>query len=205
MASKELNSTDFIQHHLQNLTFGECSDGKWRFADHHVNIGKAHTEHKSEADYTCDVKEMGFNAIHVDTMFMSLFLGGLVSFLFWSIARKASVKNPSKLQNAFEYVIDFVRGAVNDTFEPKGNKIIGPLALTSVSWILLMNLMDLLPVDLIPWIANGFQSSVEYGPVHYFKVLPVADINAPAGMALGIAIMIHYYSCLLYTSPSPRD
>ena len=33
MASKELNSTDFIQHHLQNLTFGECSDGKWRFAD----------------------------------------------------------------------------------------------------------------------------------------------------------------------------
>ena len=57
-----------------------------------------------------------------------------------------------------------------------------------------MNLMDLLPVDLIPWIANGFQSSVNYGPVHYFKVLPVADINAPAGMALGIAIMIHYYS-----------
>ena len=93
---------------------------------------------------------MGFNAIHVDTMFMSLFLGGLVSLLFWSIARKASVTNPSKLQNAFEYVIDFVRGAVNDTFEPKGNKIIGPLALTSVSWILLMNLMDLLPVDLIP-------------------------------------------------------
>ena len=87
MASKELNSTDFIQHHLQNLTFGECSDGKWRFADHHVNIGKAHAEHKSEADYTCDVKEMGFNAIHVDTMFMSLFLGGLVSFLFWSIAK----------------------------------------------------------------------------------------------------------------------
>ena len=39
---------------------------------------------------------------------------------------------------SFEYVIDFVRGAVNDTFEPKGNKIIGPLALTSISWILLM-------------------------------------------------------------------
>ena len=121
MASKELNSTDFIQHHLQNLTFGECSDGKWRFADHHINIGKAHTEHKTDKDYTCDVKEMGFNAIHVDTMVMSLLLGGIVSFLFWSIARKASVTKPSKLQNAFEYVIDFVRGAVNDTFEPKGN------------------------------------------------------------------------------------
>ena len=140
MASKELNSTDFIQHHLQNLTFGECSDGKWRFADHHINIGKAHAEHGPDPTYTCDVKEMGFNAIHVDTMVMSVLLGGLVSFLIWSIARKASATSPSKLQNAFEYVIDFVRGAVNDTFEPKGNKIIGPLALTSISWILLMNL-----------------------------------------------------------------
>ena len=143
MASKELNSTDFIQHHLQNLTFGECSDGKWRFADHHINIGKAHKEHSPDPTYTCDVKEMGFNAIHVDTMVMSVLLGGLVSFLFWSIARKASATNPSKLQNALEYVIDFVRGAVNDTFEPKGNKIIGPLALTSISWILLMNLMTI--------------------------------------------------------------
>ena len=194
IASKELNSTDFIQHHLQNLTFGECSDGKWRFADHHINIGRAHTEHDPDPTYTCDVKEMGFNAIHVDTMVMSVLLGGLVSFLFWSIARKASATSPSKLQNAFEYVIDFVRGAVNDTFEPKGNKIIGPLALTSISWILLMNLMDLLPVDLVPWMMNGFQSSVNYGPVHYFKILPVADINVPAGMALGIAFMIHYYS-----------
>ena len=57
-----------------------------------------------------------------------------------------------------------------------------------------MNLMDLLPVDLLPWIANGFQSSTEPGPVHFFKILPVADINAPVGMALGVAVLIHYYS-----------
>ena len=65
MASKELNSTDFIQHHLQNLTFGECSDGKWRFADHHINIGKAHVEHEPKT-YTCDVKEMGFKGAMVN-------------------------------------------------------------------------------------------------------------------------------------------
>ncbi|MDG2061807.1 MAG: F0F1 ATP synthase subunit A [SAR86 cluster bacterium] len=194
MANKELNSTDFIQHHLQNLTFGECSDGKWRFADGHINIGQSHSAHVEQKNYTCDVKEMGFNAIHVDTMLVSVFLGSMVCLFFWLVARKASVKNPSKIQNAFEYVFDFVRGAVNDTFVPKNNNIIGPLALTSISWVLAMNLMDLLPVDLIPWIANGFQSSVVYGPVHYFKILPVADINAPAGMALGVAILIHYYS-----------
>ena len=193
MASKELNSSDYIEHHLQNLTFGKCSDGKWRFADGHLNLkeNSAHQEHK---EYTCEVKEMGFNAIHVDTMFMSLLLGGVVAFFFWSIAKKATAKKPSKLQNFFEYIFDFVRGQVSDTFEPKNNKIIGPLALTTVSWVLVMNLMDLLPVDLFPWIFNGFQSSTEHGPVHFFKVLPVADINAPVGMALGVAVLIHYYS-----------
>ena len=193
MASKELNSSDYIGHHLQNLTFGKCSDGKWRFADGHINLGtqEAHQELK---EYTCDPKEMGFNAVHVDTMVMSLLLGGAVCLFLWSIARKATSKKPSKLQNAFVYIFDFVRGQVRDTFEPKNNKIIGPLALTVVSWVLVMNIMDLLPVDLFPWIANGFQSSTEYGPIHFFKILPVADINAPAGMALGVAVLIHYYS-----------
>ena len=193
MANKELNSSDYIEHHLQNLTFGKCSDGKWRFADGHLNL-KENSAHQEYIEYTCEAKEMGFDAIHVDTMFMSLLLGGVVAFFFWSIAKKATAKKPSKLQNVFEYIFDFVRGQVSDTFEPKNNKIIGPLALTTVSWVLVMNLMDLLPVDLFPWIANGFQSSTEHGPVHFFKVLPVADINAPVGMALGVAVLIHYYS-----------
>ena len=194
MADKELNSTDYIQHHLQNLTFGECSDGKWRFADGHINFGKDHEAHVEQQDYTCDVNEMGFNAVHVDTMGMSLLLGGLFCFFFWRVAKNASVDKPSKTQNAIEYMFDFVKGVVNDNFQDKNNKLVGPLSLTIVCWVFLMNLMDLLPVDLIPWVANGFQSSTVYGPIHYFKVLPVADVNAPMGMALGIAILIHYYS-----------
>jgi len=145
-------------------------------------------------EYTCDVSEMGFNSIHVDTMGMSLLLGGLFCFFFWRVAKNASVDKPSKTQNAIEYVFDFVKGVVNDNFQDKNNKLVGPLSLTIVCWVFLMNLMDLLPVDLVPWIANGFQSSTIYGPIHYFKVLPVADVNAPMGMALGIAILIHYYS-----------
>ena len=194
MASKELNSTDFIQHHLHNFTFGECSDGKWRFADGHINLNKDHEAHAEHKDYTCDVKEMGFNAVHVDTMGMSLLLGGLFCLFFWRVAKNASVNKPSKIQNAVEYLFDFVKSVVNDNFQDKNNKLIGPLSLTIVCWVFLMNLTDLLPVDLIPWIANGFQSSTIYGPIHYFKVLPVADVNAPMGMALGIAILIHYYS-----------
>ena len=148
MADKELNSTDYIQHHLQNLTFGECSDGKWRFADGHINFGKDHEAHVEQQDYTCDVNEMGFNAVHVDTMGMSLLLGGLFCFFFWRVAKNASVDKPSKTQNAIEYMFDFVKGVVNDNFQDKNNKLVGPLSLTIVCWVFLMNLMDLLPVDL---------------------------------------------------------
>ncbi len=103
MAEKELNSDDFIKHHLQNLTFGECDDGNWRFADGHINIGSERKAHQETEGYTCNPDNMGFNAIHVDTMAMSLLLGGLFCFLFWTVAKKASVKNPTKLQNAIEY------------------------------------------------------------------------------------------------------
>ncbi len=138
MASKELNSDDFIKHHLQNLTFGKCNDGYWRFADGHINIGSEEALQEAKAyqeaeEIICDPKEMGFNAIHVDTMAMSLLLGGLFCFFFWIVAKKASVKNPTKLQNAIEYAFNFVRTGVNDIFVPKGNKIIGPLALTSTA------------------------------------------------------------------------
>ena len=194
MAENTLTQDKFIDHHLQNLTFGQCSDGKWRFADKHVNIGKDHSAHEVQKDYTCNPKDMGFNAIHVDTMAMSLLLGTLFCFFFWRVAKNASTDKPSKVQNAVEYLFDFVKGVVNDNFQDKNNKLVGPLSLTIVCWGFLMNLMDLLPVDLVPWIANGFQSSVVYGPVHYFKVLPIADVNAPMGMALGIVVLIHYYS-----------
>mgnify|MGYP001162266332 CR=1 FL=1 len=194
MAENTLTQEKFIDHHLQNLTFGQCSDGKWRFADHHVNAGKKQNAHEVQKDYTCNPKEMGFNAIHVDTMAMSLLLGTLFCFFFWRVAKSASTNKPSKTQNAVEYLVDFVKGVVSDNFQDKSNKLVGPLSLTIVCWVFLMNLMDLLPVDLIPWIANGFQSSTAYGPVHYFKVLPIADVNAPMGMALGIVILIHYYS-----------
>ena len=194
MAENTLTQDKFIDHHLQNLTFGQCSDGKWRFADKHVNIGKDHSAHEVQKDYTCNPKDMGFNAIHVDTMAMSLLLGTLFCFFFWRVAKNASTDKPSKVQNAVEYLFDFVKGVVNDNFQDKNNKLVGPLSLTIVCWVFLMNLMDLLPVDLVPWIANGFQSSVAYGPVHYFKVLPIADVNAPMGMALGIVVLIHYYS-----------
>ena len=55
MASSEtITSSEFIRHHLTNLTFGRHADGHW---------GMAHTGEEAA--------NMGFMAVHVDSLFWS--------------------------------------------------------------------------------------------------------------------------------------
>ena len=54
MASETHTSTEYIKHHLQNLTFGELPDG---------SLGLAQTPEQAKA--------MGFWAINVDTIAVS--------------------------------------------------------------------------------------------------------------------------------------
>ena len=84
MASKELNSTDYIEHHLTNLTYGKCPDGTWSFAEVHGKSQVAGTE------ASCNISEMGFWAFQVDTLFMSLLLGFGMIFFMRRVAKKAS-------------------------------------------------------------------------------------------------------------------
>ena len=114
MVDKELSSDKYIKHHLQNLTFGYCESAKeWRFADGHINIGSKQEAYQEKKEFKCEAKDMGIHAIHVDTMAMSLILGSIFCFFFWRAAKKASVHNPTKFQNAIEYMFSFVRSVVN--------------------------------------------------------------------------------------------
>jgi len=61
------------------------------------------------------------------------------------------------------------------------------LALTIFVWVFLMNLMDLFPVDLIPWLASLIG-------IHFLKVVPTTDPNATFGMSIMVFILIIYYS-----------
>jgi len=90
MASGELTSGAYIKHHLQNLTFGKFPDGHWGFA------------HSSE-----EAAEMGFMAVHVDTLGFSFVLGALFLFFFARAAKKASIETPGGFQNFVESVVDF--------------------------------------------------------------------------------------------------
>ncbi|RKZ34953.1 MAG: F0F1 ATP synthase subunit A, partial [Gammaproteobacteria bacterium] len=130
-------------------------------------------------------KAMGFWAIHVDTMFWSIFLGGMFLWLFRKAAVKASSETPSGWQNFVEWVIEFIDETVRGTFTAK-NDLVAPLALTLFVWILLMNLMDLVPVDWIPGLASLIG-------IPYMKVVPTTDPNATLGMAIAVfGLMIPY-------------
>jgi F-type H+-transporting ATPase subunit a len=126
------------------------------------------------------------SVIHWDTLFFSLLCGFLVIALLAFGARKATAGVPGKMQAAVEMLIDFVNEQANALV--KGNlAYIAPLALTVFCWVALMNAIDLLPVDLLPWLA-GLMG------IEYLRPLPTADLNATLGMALGVLVLVLYYS-----------
>jgi F-type H+-transporting ATPase subunit a len=169
MAGDTLTTTEYIKHHLTNLTFGQHPDGHWGFA------------HSA-----AEAKAMGFWAIHVDTMFWSIALGALFLFFFRKAAKTATSGVPGGLQNFVEWIIEFIDNSVRGSFTAK-NDMVAPMALTLFIWVLLMNLMDLVPVDWIPELAKLMG-------IHYMKVVPTTDPNATFGMSLAVFVLVLYYS-----------
>ena len=162
------DSGEYIRHHLTNLTYGRCSDGTWGFAP---CPGDA---------------SMGFMSINVDSMGWSIALGVLFCALFGIAARRATAGVPGGLQNAVEILVEFIDDTVKSIFSHK-NGLIAPMALTVFVWVFLMNLMDLVPVDWLPKLA-------ELLGVPYMKVVPTTDPNVTMGMALAVFALILFFS-----------
>ena len=161
MATEGARTTgDYITHHLQNLQVCK-DDGEWVW-NH------------------CAGNPM---AINVDSMFFSVLLGVVFVWLFGSVARKASAGKPGKLQAVVEILVDFVDSSVRDTFHGK-NRLIAPLALTIFVWVFLMNLMDLIPVDWLPFFAENVLN------IPYLKVVPTTDVNITFGMSIAVFLLI---------------
>ena len=177
-------TTEYIQHHLQNLVYGKLPAGYERELEHGPEI-------LSESTWTLahgagEVAAMGFWAIHVDSMAWSIGLGILFCILFRFAALKSSSDSPKGFINFVELIIEFIDNSVRDSFNAK-NALIAPLALTVCIWIFLMNLMDLLPVDLVPKL-------MMLAGVEYQKIVPSTDPNVTMGMALGVFVLMLFYN-----------
>lgn len=128
----------------------------------------------------------GFWTLHLDTLFFSLVLGALIAVLFRAAARRATAAVPGGLQNFVEILVEFVDTQVKDTFHGK-SALIAPLALTIFTWVFLMNAMDLLPVDLLPWLAGFFG-------IHYLRTVPTTDLNLTFALSITVFLLILFYS-----------
>ena len=165
-------ATDYVRHHLGFLKFGQRPDGSW---------GLAHSQDEAA--------QMGFWAFHVDSMLMSLLLGVIFMGIFFTVSRKATSGIPGPLQNFCEAIIEMVQTNIKQSFFAK-NDLIGPLSLTIFCWIFMMNLMDLVPVDWIPLLAQ----TVAGDPHLYFKAVPTTDLNITLGFAVSVFFLVIFYS-----------
>ncbi|WP_375172514.1 F0F1 ATP synthase subunit A, partial [Marinobacter sp.] len=175
------SASEYIQHHLQNLTYGKLPAGYER-ADGTVIEESTWTLARTSAE----ASDMGFWALHIDSLGWAVGLGVLFLFLFRMAAKKATSGQPGGLQNFVEVMVEFVDNSVKETFHGR-NKVIAPLALTIFCWVFLMNLMDLVPVDFLPQLFHLMG-------LEYMKVVPTTDVNVTLGMSLSVFFLIIYYS-----------
>ena len=171
MAEKDgaYTAQEYISHHLTNLKFGQLPDGSWGFA--------------SSAE---EAAQMGLLSVHVDSLAWAFGLGLLFLILFWLAARRATAGVPGMFQNAIEAIVEFVDTTTKDIF-PHKSPWVAPMGLTILIWVFLMNLMDLVPVD---WVPQVFYLM----GVEHMKIVPTTDVSVTLGIALGVFLMVIYYS-----------
>lgn len=177
-------TTGYIQHHLQNMAYGKLPEGYTRYDGSVLTQDTWTLAHSSQ-----EATDMGFMAIHLDSMGWSIGLGLVFAFLFRSAAKKAHAGVPSGMMNFIEMVVEFVDNTVKDTFHYK-NKFVAPMALTIFVWVFFMNLMDLVPVDWIPMLA----AKIAGDPHLYFKIVPSTDPNITMGMAIAVFLLMIGFS-----------
>ena len=124
----------------------------------------------------------GFWSVNVDTLVTSTILGILVFGFLWFVVRGATAGVPGRRQAFVELAVEFVNDQVKSIFD-KSYTFVAPLALTVFLWVLFMNAMDFLPVDIM---AKGLAAV----GIHEFRLVPTADINATFALALSVWILM---------------
>lgn len=166
MSGATMTSGEYIRHHLVHLS---------------LNLDN------------CQYEGGFLASLHMDTLLVSLVLGLGFCFLFRYYAVRAVSGVPCRWQNFIEIMVEWVENIVSEAFHGK-NRLIAPLGLTIFIWTFLMNAMDLIPVDLLPKIAQwmGYK---------HFRPVPTADLNATFAMSIPVFLLVTYYNFKIKGAP----
>ena len=168
-SNQPITSAQYIQHHLYHLQ---------------LNLQTLfQTDTFSKADRGTGG---GFWNLHFDTLSVSFLLGVMMCTIFRLVAVRASTDVPGKLQNFVEMIVEFVQNTVKEAFHGR-SELVAPLALTIFVWVFLMNLMDLIPVDLIPRLMDLIG-------IHYFRAVPTADPNLTFSLSITVFLITIFYN-----------
>ncbi len=134
------------------------------------------------------VGEGGFWTLNVDSLATSIILGVIGLGSIWWVVRGATSGVPNRRQAFVELLIEFVDDQAKGIFyQGDRSKFIAPAALTVFVWVVLMNAMDLLPIDIITIVLGWFH-------LHEWRPVPTADVNTTFALALSVWVLMIGFS-----------
>jgi F-type H+-transporting ATPase subunit a len=175
-----LSGTDDWCENLKTMMLGQLLSAEsvdpGEYIDHHITF----LTNKVPKDL------FDFHVVNLDSVFFSILLAVVFAGSFYWAARKSTSGVPGKFQNFVEWVIETIDNQVKDVYTGT-SKLVAPLALTIFCWVFLFNLMDILPVDLLPDLAKGVGLS-------HLKIVPSTDVNVTFALSLTVFLLIIYYN-----------
>lgn len=127
----------------------------------------------------------GFWTVHWDTVITTLVVGVAAFGFLWWVVRGATAGVPGRRQAMVELFVDFVHGQARSVYHGSSH-LVAPLALTTFTLVLFLNATKFLPVDLMAQFTHLFAP--------HFRIVPTADINTTAALALSIFLLMIVYS-----------
>jgi len=159
--------------------------------DHGPTAGEYIQHHLTHlSNIAGDTGPLNFHVVHWDSVFFSSLIGLIALVLLIIAARKSTSGVPGRFQAAVEFLVEMTENqAKGIVHNANSRKLVAPMALTVFIWIFLLNAMDLLPVDLLPWLFQVTSND----PEAHLRVVPTADLSVTMGMSISVLLV-----CLIY-------
>ncbi|MGP4106159.1 F0F1 ATP synthase subunit A [Virgibacillus sp. L01] len=131
-----------------------------------------------EAPLALDVFGISWLDFNLSNVLM-MAIASLIVFILCVLGSRKLQMKPTGAQNFMEWVIDFVKGMINDTMDWKTGKVFLPLGLTLITYILVSNLM-------------GVVTMATFGHDLWWKS-PTSDPGITLTLSTMVIVLTHYY------------